>query len=93
MVEVLVGLTPASTFPEWDASTFPEWDALTFPECGVVELGKGIPCYAGTGAFSLQRNIIGRVSRRVDVRAQPPLAGCVNLSRMGCVNLSGMWCG
>jgi len=39
LVGDLVGLTPASTFPE----------------LGEVEKGKGIPCYAGIGAFSIKR--------------------------------------
>ena len=50
----------------------------------MVEIGKGVPCYAGTGAFSLHRYKFGGRSCRVDDRAQPPLAGCVNLYGMGC---------
>jgi len=58
----------------------------------VFEKGKGVPCYAGTGAFSIRRYIFGWGPRRVDGRAaacvplgKPPLAGCVNQRGIGCV--------
>jgi len=51
LVEVLVGLTAVRSLPLWDASTF--------LESGVVEKGKGVPCFAGTGAFSLRRYKLG----------------------------------
>jgi len=47
LVEVLVGMTAVRSLPLRDASTVLEW--------GAVVKGKGIPCYAGTGAFSLRR--------------------------------------
>ena len=37
--------------------SLPLRDASTFMKWSVVEKGKGIPCYAGTGAFSLRRYI------------------------------------
>jgi len=33
--------------------------ASTFLELGEVEKGKGVPCYAGTGAFSLRWYMFG----------------------------------
>ena len=53
LVEVLVGLTAVRSLPLRDASTI--------EVSIVVKQGKGVPFYAGTGAFSLQMYLLGEV--------------------------------